>query len=147
MQQRQKERENKLNELHIVTDSKSDNPEDWVRIQHAQNAEEIQLKLRKQKAIYSRLRKRLIAKEVVNRRLLKHHIPSRVSRTLRKYPNIGKDIKMFARENRVGADSWQRTGNSKKGVKLTYMWIKNFLACFDIIVIIFDDMHRPRLRL
>ena len=133
MQQRQKERENELNELHIVTDSESDNPEDWVRIQHAQNAEEIQLKLRKQKAIYSRLRKRLTAKEVVNRRLLKRHIPNRVSRTLKKYPNIGKDIEMFARENRVGADSWRQTGlltfsgNSKKGAKLTYMRIKDFL--------------------
>ena len=93
MQQRQKERENELNELHIVTDSESDNPEDWVRIQHAQNAEEIQLKLRKQKAIYSGLRKKLIAKEVVNRRLLIRHIPNRVSRTLKSIQTSGRTLK------------------------------------------------------
>ena len=37
-------------------------------------------------------------------------IIKRVSRTLQKYPDIGTDIEEYACENRVGADSWRRTG-------------------------------------
>ena len=50
-----------------------------------------------------------------------------------KYPNIGKDIEEFARKNRIGADSWRRTGlltfsgNVKKGPKLTYNHIRAYL--------------------
>ena len=60
-------------------------------------------------------------------------MPNRVSRTVLKYPNIGKDIDNFARESRIGADSWRRTGdltfsgNVKRGPKLTYKRIKEHL--------------------
>ena len=56
-----------------------------------------------------------------------------MSRTLLKFPNIGRDIETFARDNRVGADSWRRTGvltfsgNVKRGPKVTYMQIKEHL--------------------
>lgn len=49
---------------------------------------------------------------------------------LAKYPNIGKDI---ARENRIGAHSWRRTGlltfsgNVRKGPKLTYNRTRTYL--------------------
>ena len=48
-------------------------------------------------------------------------------------PNIAKDIELFAKQNRIGADSWRRTGlltfrgNSRTGPKLTYMRIKKHL--------------------
>ncbi len=65
--------------------------------------------------------------------MLKRKVPARVSKTLKKYPNIGKDMERFARENRIGADSWRRTGlltfsgNVKKGPKLTYNRLRAYL--------------------
>eukprot|EP00112_Aurelia_sp_Birch-Aquarium-sp1_P004497 Seg1510.1 transcript_id=Seg1510.1/GoldUCD/mRNA.D3Y31 product="hypothetical protein" protein_id=Seg1510.1/GoldUCD/D3Y31 len=118
----------------FCTDSESDNPEDWVKIKSSNNDEEkMKDKVKKQRAIYDRLKKRLIAKEVAKRSLLKQRVPGRVSKTLKRYPNIGNDIEQFARENRIGADSWRRTGlltfsgNSKTGPKLTYMRMKRYL--------------------
>ena len=87
MQRREREREDETREFdEIITDSESDDPEDWVRIQETKDAEEIQKKLKKQKSIYSRLKKRMVAKEIVSTRLLKHQLPKKVSRTLKKYP-------------------------------------------------------------
>ena len=65
--------------------------------------------------------------------MLKRKVPARISKTLKKYPNIGKDIERFARQNRIGADSWRRTGlltfsgNVKKGPKLTYNRLRTYL--------------------
>ena len=110
-QTREAERNEDAHDLPIiVTDSESDDLEDWVPIQGAENAKEIKKKLKKQRAIASRHKKRLIAKEISNKRLLKHHLPQRVSRTLKKYSDIMTDTEMLARENGVGADSWRRTG-------------------------------------
>lgn len=56
-----------------------------------------------------------------------------VSKTIKKYPDIGKVIKDFACERRVGEDSWRHTGlltfsgNTKHGLKLTYRKIKAHL--------------------
>ena len=50
-----------------------------------------------------------------------------------KYPNLGKDIESFVRDNRVGADAWRRTGVAtfdgyeKKGPRVTYKRIKEHL--------------------
>ena len=58
MQRREREREDETREFDkIITDSESDDPEDWVRIQETKDAAEIQKKLKKQKSIYSRLKK------------------------------------------------------------------------------------------
>ncbi|CAB3979644.1 Hypothetical predicted protein [Paramuricea clavata] len=70
----------------------------------------MQARIHKQTAILKKYKKRLIAKEVAHHCLLKRKVLNRVSRTLLKYPDIGKDIEKFARENRIGADSWRRTG-------------------------------------
>ena len=65
--------------------------------------------------------------------MLRRKVPARVSKTMKKYPNIGKDIERFPRENRIGADSWRRTrlltfsGNVKKGPKLTYNRLRAYL--------------------
>lgn len=94
---------------------------------------EIQAKVKKQRRILKKRRKRLIAKEVTRRCLLKRRLPKRVSRTLLKYPQIGADIEAYARENRIGADSWRRTGvlsftgNVRRGPKITYNRIKTHL--------------------
>ena len=52
---------------------------------------------------------------------------------IRASPDIGEVIERFARERRVGADSWRRTGlltfsgNVKRGPKVTYRTIKEHL--------------------
>jgi len=101
-QRRQTEREN----AEVTTDSESDNPEDWVQLRQAKTMnKDMQDKVKKQRQIFKKYRKHLIAKEVTKRCLLRRRFPKRVSRTLQKYPDIGTDIEEYARENRVGADS------------------------------------------
>ncbi len=118
----------------IVSDSESDDPEDWIRLrQSTAESKEMQEKIRKQRNIFLKRRKRLIAKEVTQRCLLRRRLPKRVSKTLLKYPQIGADIEAYARENRIGADSWRRTGvlsftgNVRRGPKITYNRIKAHL--------------------
>ena len=122
------------NSRNVVTESESDNPEDWIELKESTiESPKMQKKIRKQGIILKKFKKRLIAKEVVRRSLLKRKVPKRVSRTVLKYPNIGQDIENFARESRIGADSWRRTGiltfsgNVKRGPKLTYKRIQEHL--------------------
>ena len=118
----------------VVSDSESDDPEDWVHLRHSTaESKEMLEKIRKQRNIFLKRRKRLIAKEVTRRCLLRRKLPKRVSKTLLKYPHIGADIEAYARENRIGADSWRRTGvlsftgNVRRGPKITYNRIKAHL--------------------
>ena len=116
----------------VLTDSESDDPEDWVGLRRPGSFQtgDLYNKVKKKKALFARWRKRLIAKEVTKKALLKLKVPNPLSKTLRKFPNIGKDIEAFARENRIGADSWRHTGvlsfsgNVKRGPKITYNHIK-----------------------
>ena len=112
----------------IYSDSESNDPEDWIRLQEAENKEVLrQEKVKKLMLIYHRQQKRMVAKEIVKRAVLKRKVPKKVSKTLRRFPNIAKDIELFAKQNRIWADSRRRTrmltfsGNSRKGPKLTYM--------------------------
>ena len=129
-QRRQTEREN----AEVTTDSESDDPEDRVELHQAKTMnKDMQEKVKKQRQIFKKYRKRLIAKEVTKRCLLRRRLPKRVSRNLQKYPDIGTDIEECVRENRVGADSWRRTGvltftgNARRGPKVTYNGIKSHL--------------------
>ncbi len=77
----------------IVSDAESDDPEDWIRLRQSMaESKEIQEKIRKQHNIFLKRRKRLIAKEVTRRCLLRRRLPKRVSKTLLRYPQIGADI-------------------------------------------------------
>ena len=119
----------------VWTDSESDDPEDWVQMtgRGILQSKEFQEQIKKKKAAFARLKKRMIAKEVTRKALLKRKVPKSVNKTLCKFPNIGKDIEAFAKENRVGADAWRRTGvltfsgNLKRGPKITYNRIKEYL--------------------
>ena len=71
---------------------------------------DMQEKVKKQRQIFKTYRTCLIAKEVTKCCLLRIRLPKRVSGTLQKHPDIGTDIEEYARANRVGADSWRRTG-------------------------------------
>jgi hypothetical protein len=119
----------------VWTDSESDDPEDWIELKTCSSLQSkaFQEKVKKKKAAFARLKKRMIAKEVTQKALLKRKVPKAVNKTLRQFPNIGKDIETFAKENRVGADAWRRTGvltfsgNLKRGPKITYNRIKQHL--------------------
>ena len=122
----------KEDEFH--TDSESDDPEDWVTLSNGEPSNDVlKKKISQRKAILSRWKKRRISKIMASRCMLKRKVPARISKTLKKYPNIGKDIERFARQNRIGADSWRRTrlltfsGNVKKGPKLTYNRLRTYL--------------------
>jgi hypothetical protein len=119
-------------ESEIVSDSESDNPEDWISLRGKPlYSEEVKLKIKKQHAIFQRLRKRKVAKMLSSKCLLRRKTPPKVSKTVKKYPDIGKVIEDFARERRIGADSWTGlltfSGNIKHGPKLTYKRIKAHL--------------------
>ena len=119
----------------VHTDLESDDPEDWVKIRNVgdEQNEILQNKIKQQTEAFKKLKKQRLAKEVTKSYLLKHKVPKSVSKTLRKFPNIGKDIEEFAKDCRIGADSWRRTGvltfsgNTKKGPKLTFNRIKEHL--------------------
>ena len=50
---------------------------------------------------------------------------------MKRFPELGKDIENFVRDNRNGADAWKRTGtfdgNTRKGPRVTYKRIKEHL--------------------
>ncbi|CAB3988493.1 Chromatin modification-related YNG2 [Paramuricea clavata] len=116
----------------VETDSESDDPEDWIKIKSEEN-EALQKKIKQKTVALQKLKKRLLAKEVAKKSFLKRRAPKSVSKTLTKYPNIGKDIEEFAKDCRIGADSWRRTGvltfsgNTRRGQKLTFNRLKEYL--------------------
>ena len=60
-------------------------------------------------------------------------LPKAVSKVLRKFPNIGKDIEEFVRSRKVGADAWRGSGvltfdgNAKTGPRVTFKRIQKHL--------------------
>jgi hypothetical protein len=81
----------------IVTDSASDDPEDWVAIKDLSlYSEEVKAKIKKQRAIFRCQKKRRVSKLVAKKCLLQRRKPARVSKTVQKYPDIGKAIEDFA---------------------------------------------------
>ena len=76
------------------------------------------------------------AKAIAQAGLLKRRVTKRVSKVIQKYPNIGKDIEDFIREQKVGANARCRTGvltfyygknQENSGLKVTYKRIKEHL--------------------
>ena len=61
-------------------------------------------KLLKEKA------KREFVKQLAERSVLKRHVPKKALKLLKRFPELGKDIENFVRDNRIGADAWRRTG-------------------------------------
>ena len=93
----------------------------------------ISVEVRKRREKYRRKHARLKGRKIAEARLLKKKVPKGVSRILKRFPNIGKDIEEFVRTRRVGADAWRRTGvltfdgNVKRGPKVTYKGIQEHL--------------------
>ena len=89
--------------------------------------------VQRKRNILKRTAKRLFHREIAERAILRRRVPPHASKLLKKYPNLGKDIDHFVRDNRVGADTWRRTGvarfdgNLKRGPRVTYQCIKEHL--------------------
>ena len=91
----------------IATDSESDDPEEWVRLKNLPiYSDEVKKRIKKQRAIFQRQRKRKIAKIMSSRCLLRRKTPRRASKTMKKFPDmyIGKVIEDFAQ----GEKGWRR---------------------------------------
>ena len=116
----------------VVTDSESDNPEQWLSVKKLNSPEGIKM-IKKQRRILRSQTKRGVAKAIANRCLLKRKIPRRVSSILKEFPSIGRDIEEYVRSRRCGADAWRRTGvvtfdgNRKRGPKASYKRIQEHL--------------------
>lgn len=116
----------------VVTDSESDNPEEWLSVKKLNSPKGIEM-IKKQRSILRSRTKRRVAKEIASKCLLKRKIPKRVSSILKEFPNIGQDIEEYVRSRRCGADAWRRTGvvtfdgNRKRGPKASYKRIHEHL--------------------
>jgi len=114
-----------------LTDSESDDPEDWVDLNL--RSEEGKKIVKKQRSIIKRMAKRQESKLIAERCLLKRKVPKRVCSVLKKFPDIGKEIEEFVQSKRCGADSWRRTGvttfdgNIKRGAKASFRSIQAHL--------------------
>ena len=111
----------------ITSDSESDDPEEYAAINFTGNLNDTVLRglVQRKRNILKRTAKHLFHREIAERAILRRRVPPRASKLLKKYPNLGKDIDQFVRDNRVGADAWRRTGvatfdgNLKRGPRVT----------------------------
>lgn len=58
----------------VQTDSESDDPEDWIKIESEEN-QALLKKIRQKTAAFQKLKKRLLAKEVAKKSFLKRRVP------------------------------------------------------------------------
>lgn len=116
----------------VVSDSESDDPEDWVDVGEGLIEKMKSLVVNEKRKQKKRDRRRFL-KLVAEKSVLKRRVPKRASKLLKQFPNLGKDIEDFVHENRIGADAWRRTGvatfdgNVKSGPRVTYRRIKEHL--------------------
>ena len=122
------EREIDMLEGIVCSDSKSDNPDEWIDVPNLR-AEAGKKLIQQERRRIRQKAKRQAAKRVAEECLLKRKIPKRVG----DFPDIEKEIETFVQSKRVGADAWRRTGmltfdgNLKQGQKVTYKRIKQHL--------------------
>ena len=115
----------------VVSDSESDDPEDYIALQNSRKARNDLIE-KKQKAI-KRWASRKRVKALAEKRFLSRKVSKRTSKILLDCPNIGQTIESFVQDHQVGADAWRRTGvltfdgNTKIKNKVTYQKIQDHL--------------------
>ena len=87
----------------IVTDSESDDPDDYLPC-NVSNQSTQKLVAKKTKSIYRRARY-LKAKQIAERNFLSRKTSRKVRGILREYPDIGKQMEIFVQERNIGADA------------------------------------------
>lgn len=116
----------------IVTDSESDNAEDYVGV-HSLVSERAKCLLAKRRAINARRMRRYKAKKLAERNFLARRRSKQVQSIVTRFPGIGEAIEAYVSECNVGADAWRRTGiltfdgNVKIREKVTYGRIQQHL--------------------
>ena len=95
----------------IESDDENDvgSPDDWFNVLSLDSkaAKEMILKHRK---LHRRKSHARATEAIAERHLLGRKLPNRVAKIIKEHPRIGDDIETFVKENKVGADSWRRTG-------------------------------------
>lgn len=109
----------------IVSDSESDNPEDYVGITSLASENVKKIVARKRKALKRKVQ-RLKNKRIAESNFLSHKRSKQITSVVEKFPDIGETIESFVSDANVGADAWRRTGvltfdgNLKVKQKVTY---------------------------
>lgn len=108
----------------IVSDSESDNAEDYAGITLCSNRAKAII-VRKRRSHARRVR-RLQAKRLAAENFLNRKVNKRVQTIVDRFPDIGESIEKYVSEANVGTDAWRRTdvltfdGNLKVQQKVTY---------------------------
>lgn len=116
----------------IVSESESDNPEDYVGLSSVSTERTKKIITKKRMSLAQR-NQRLKAKKIAERNFLCPQTSKRVDTILHRFPNIGKSIESYVSDANVGADAWRRTGmltfdgNANIGQKVTYERIRQHL--------------------
>ena len=118
----------------IVSESESDDPEEYTRVTDPLSDKGKSLIVKKRAAIQRRAQ-RLKAPAIAQRNLLRRKSSKRVSTILTTCPNIGNTIESFVKDHNVGADAWRLTGlltfdgnvNVNVKEKVTYEKIRQHL--------------------
>ena len=116
----------------VVTDSTSDNAEDYVGLTSI-TCEKAQTIIAKKRKSLARRVRRLKAKTLAESRFLSQKVSSEVKTIVDRFPDIGQAIEAFVSESNVGANAWRRTGmltfdgNLRIKQKVTYERIRQYL--------------------
>ena len=109
----------------VVTDSESDDPEQYVGINDPFSSNAVKV-IAKQRAINKRQMQRFQAKIIAEENFLTRKVSKKASCILKECPDIGTVIEKYVEEHNVGADAWRRTrvltfdGNSNLKQKVTF---------------------------
>ena len=82
----------------IVTDSESDNPDDYVGISDGHLDEKTRNLIEKKRKAIQRRAKRTLIKTLAEKRFLSRKVSKRVSTILRDCPDIGEQIESFVKD-------------------------------------------------
>ena len=111
----------------VVSESESENPDDYIDSERAKAVLKKKIKAIRLKCRRDRM------KLVAQRRFLHRRISTKISGIVDKYPDIGKEIETYVQARSIGADAWRRTGvltfdgNNTVKEKVTYSGIKKHL--------------------
>lgn len=93
----------------IVTDSESEDPDQYIGLNDTSSEKAKAIIEKKRKAIWRRARY-LISKSIANLNFLKRKQSARMKTIIKEFPTIGKEIEEFVQSCNIGADAWRRTG-------------------------------------
>ena len=116
----------------IVTDSESDNPDEYVGVTSVVSEKAKNLVAKKRVSLARRMR-RLQAKHLATANFLSRRLSKPMKTLVDRFPDIGQSIESFVSDCNVGADSWRRTGvltfdgNLRINQKPTYGRIQQYL--------------------